>query len=245
MLALGLRRGNWSPACPGTSSGPWASWFLWTLPSYSSLNFSRKIGMVVQQGSCKGVLSVLETEWICLFWWIVQGDFLTPLLQELPALCTHPAASTPWKAAPMHAEHCSPCILWANSDQPSNEWVLKSMPATFLKVHLTFLIVDACAGGVSLFLSCLPNIYYLYNCPKNLQPIGLFLCNIPMGRFLSCHVLSWALCPSWTESKSAKTVGSVSKCEAQRGWLYKNRSCGVFCWRQRITAPQILVVLMA
>lgn len=80
---------------------------------------------------------------------LFRETFSRHLLPELPALCPHATGSTPWKAAPIHTENCSPCILWASFDQPFNDWMLKSMAATFLKAYLTFLIVDACAGRVS------------------------------------------------------------------------------------------------
>lgn len=114
-----------------------------------------KIGMVVFH-YCKDILSVLETEWICLSWSMLllleehcSGRPSHSIAAGAASLCPHATGSTPWKAAPIHTENCSPCILWASFDQPFNDWMLKSMAATFLKAYLTFLIVDACAGRVS------------------------------------------------------------------------------------------------
>lgn len=89
--------------------------------------------MVVQQGA-KAILLLqryfisLGDDWIYIFWSMLlvleahcSGRPSHTIAEGAASLVPLPCCLQPWKAAAIHAEHCSPCILCASFDQPFND----------------------------------------------------------------------------------------------------------------------------
>lgn len=166
MLALGLRRGNWSPACPGTSwdhgyldfyrhfplAPLWIS--LWKLEWWCN-------GTLKVFHYCKGVLSVLRTEWVYLFW---------SVLLVLEELCSGRPSHTIAEGA---ASLVSPprCLLGKQHQYtlstaplascapvwPTFQWLNAKIHGCNIFKGLSHLSHSGCLcwQSLSLFLSCL------------------------------------------------------------------------------------------
>lgn len=162
---------------------------------------------------------------------------LRQLLQELSDLCPHPPVSPPEKQCQyiLSTVPLASCFDPSFLSHLSNDWMLKSMATMFLQAHLPFLLVNVWTGRqLSSWVILLTFTSSMTLHPKKKKNVAL--CKLPVNRFFHYHnlpeyVLSRAMCPLWTDSKPAKPLGAGSECEALRDWLYKSRSCGVFCWR--------------